>query len=129
MLFHVPFPGGHMKFDVVYDEVSRLYWLASTQSTDSMTRPDCLPDDRYNLPDNERNRLVLYFSKNMFDWCFAGVIAQGRSAKESRHYASMIISGNDLLVLSRSGTPRAKTAHCGDIITLHRVRNFRSLQY
>ena len=118
-----------MKFDVLYDHVSKLYWLISSQSTDSMTRPDMLPEDRYNLPDNERNRLVLYFSKNMFDWNFAGTVAIGQSTKESRHYASMIISGNDLLILSRSGTKNAKSAHNGDIITLHKVSNFRALCY
>jgi len=129
MLFHIPFPGGHMKFDVLYDHVSQLYWLVSSQATDSMTRPDMLPADRYNLPDNERNRLVLYFSKNMFDWNFAGTVAIGKTTKESRHYASMIISGNDLLILSRSGTENAKTAHNGDIITLHKVNDFRALRY
>ena len=76
-MLHIPFPGGQMKFDVRYDEKSQYYWLVSTQTTDSMRRPECLPSDRYGLPDNERHRLVLYFSSNMFDWCFAGVIAIG----------------------------------------------------
>ena len=41
----------------------------------------------------------------------------------------MIISGNDLLILSRSGTENAKTAHNGNIITLHKVNDFRTLRY
>lgn len=128
-LLHIPFPGGHMKFDVCYDEKSKYYWLVSTQSTDSMRRPECLPDERYGLADNERHRLVLYFSSNMFDWCFAGIIAIGKTVKQSRHYASMVIKDNDILILSRSGDENALSAHNGNILTLHRVKNFRELTY
>lgn len=128
-MLHVPFPGGQMKFDVCYDERSKYYWLVCSQTTDSMKRPECLPDDRYGLPDNERHRLVLYFSKNMFDWCFAGVIAIGKTAKQSRHYASMVIKDDDILILSRSGDENALSAHNGNMITLHRVADFRNLIY
>lgn len=128
-MIHVPCPGGHMKFHIVYDEVQKLYWLVSSQSTDSMTRPELLPADRYGLPDNERHRLAFYFSKNLFDWCFAGMVAIGGSARQSRHYAAMIIRGEDLLILSRSGNEMAKSAHNGNLITLHQVKNFRNLVY
>ena len=74
----LPFPGGQMRFHVLYDEPTKLYWLLGTQATDSMTRPDALPQDRYQLPNNERTRLVLHFSKNMVDWCFAGLVAVER---------------------------------------------------
>ena len=128
MIF-IPLPGGQMKFHIVYDKITGLYWLLSTQSTDSMTRPHLLPDDRYGMPDNERQRLQLHFSKNLFDWCFAGIVADGGSAKQSRHYASMVIDGNDLCILSRSGDHRAKSAHNGNLITFHKVLNFRELIY
>ena len=97
--------------------------------TDSMTRADLLPDDRYNLPNNERRRLALHFSRNLVDWCFAGLVAVGETEKASRHYASMAIDGEDLLVLSRSGDARARSAHDGNLITLHRVKKFRELVY
>ncbi len=128
MLF-APCPGGQMKFHVLYDDVTKLYWLLSTQATDSMIRPDRMPADRYNLPNNERRRLQLHFSKNMIDWCFAGLVAVGPVEKASRHYASMAIDGDDLVMLSRSGDERAKTPHDGNIITFHRVKNFRGLVY
>ncbi len=94
-----------------------------------MTRPEKLPGDRFNLPNNERNRLVLHFSKNMVDWCFAGLVAAGDSPKISRHYASMVIDGNDLILVSRSGSDRAKSAHDLDLVTFHRIKDFRSLIY
>jgi len=128
MLF-VPCPGGHMKFHILYDDVSHLYWLLGSQSTDSMTRIDALAEDRYGLPYNERNRLVLHFSKNCVDWCFAGLVAIGESQLESRHYASMVIDEDSLLILSRSGDERAKSAHDGNLITLHTIENFRNLIY
>jgi hypothetical protein len=118
-----------MKFGVSYDQESSLYWLASTQSSDSMTRPELLPETRYNLPDNERQVLQLHFSKNLFDWRFAGIVASGASPKESRHYASLVIDGSDLLVLSRSGDAQARSAHNGNLITFHRIPKFRQLAY
>lgn len=128
-MVYVPLPGGQMKFHIVYDEISRLYWLVSTQSTDSMTRPDCLPDDRYGLPDNERQRLQLHFSKNLFDWCFAGIVANGGAARRSRHYPSIVIDGDNLCVISRSGDDRAASAHNGNLILLHTISHFRELVY
>lgn len=125
----LPMPGGQMRFHILYDPQTRLYWLLSTQATDSMTRSELLPDDRYNLPNNERRRLTLHFSRNLVDWCFAGLVAVGEMEKASRHYASMAIDGEDLLVLSRSGDWRARSAHDGNLITLHRVKNFRTLVY
>ena len=128
-MLYVPCPGGQMKFHIVRDEPTKLFWLLSSQATDSMTHPDRLPDDRYNLPNNERHRLVLHFSRNCVDWCFAGRVADTRAYGQGRHYASMVIDGDDLHVLSRSGDARAKNAHDGNLITFHTVRHFRELIY
>src|SRR5690606_11209371 len=103
----LPMPGGQMKFHILYDEQMKLYWLLSTQATDSMTRAEKLPPDRFWLPNNERHRLQLHFSKNCVDWCFAGIVTMTDSQKQARHYASMAFDGDDLLVLSRSGDERA----------------------
>ena len=128
-MLYVPCPGGQMRFHVLYDEVGKLFWLLSSQSTDSMTQPELLEEDRFNLPNNERHRLLLHFSKNCVDWCFAGRVADTRAFKQARHYASMVIDGEDLHVLSRSGDARAHGAHDGNLITFHTVRDFRKLVY
>jgi hypothetical protein len=94
-----------------------------------MTRPDRLGADRFNLPNNERHRLQLHFSRNMIDWCFAGLVATGKTPRQARHYASMAIDGDDLVIVSRSGDQRAHSAHDGNLISLHRVRRFRELVY
>ena len=127
--FYVPLPGGHMKFSVVYDEKTKLYWMVSTQSTDSMTRAELLPEDRFHVADNERRRLALHFSKNMIDWCFAGIVSIGPSERSSRHYCQMVIKDDDLLIMSRSGDMESKDAHNGNIVTFHKVENFRDLVY
>ncbi len=54
---------------------------------------------------------------------------KGGSSKEARHYGSMAIDGDDLLVVSRSGDENCRDAHNGNIITFHRVKNFRELVY
>ncbi len=128
-LLFTQMPGGHMRFHILYDKPSGLYWLLNTQSTDSMTRPQYLSADRFGGPDNERHRLQLHFSKNLFDWCFAGLVAVGPSEKEARHYASMDIDGDDLVILSRSANKDAESAHNGNIITFHKIKNFRRLIY
>ena len=128
MLF-LPFPGGQMRFHVLYDEKTSLYWLLGTQATDSMTRVEALAPDRFDIPNNERQRLVLHFSKNMVDWCFAGLVAVAPGNRGSRHYASMDFDGDDLVILARSGDEHAQTAHNGNLITFHRVRSFRDLVY
>lgn len=125
----VPFPGGQMRFHVLWDERTRLYWLLSTQATDTFCRHDKMPARRYNLPYDERQRMQLSFSKNMMDWCFAGFVAAGKSVVESRHYAAMAIDGDDLVIVSRSGDEQAASPHNGDMITFHRVTDFRSLVY
>jgi hypothetical protein len=125
----IPLPGGQMKFHILYDEPTKLYWLLSTQATDSMTRAELLPDDRFWTPNNERHRLQLHFSKNCIDWCFAGIVTMTDSALQTRNYASMAIDGNDLIVLSRSGDERSVSAHNGNLITFHRIHDFRGLVY
>ena len=125
-LFYIPFPGGEMKFQIIYDQPSSLYWLIASQSTCStFTRDDALPYEvkRY----KERSRLELFYSRNCFDWSCAGVVACGKHYLESRHYASLLAVGDDLLVLSRSGDCNAKNCHDTNLITLHRIAKFRDL--
>ncbi|MCC6682998.1 MAG: exo-alpha-sialidase [Phycisphaeraceae bacterium] len=128
MLF-VPLPGGGMKFYVTYDEKSGLYWLLGNQTTDSMIDVKKMDPLRYGIPNQERHRLVLHFSRNLYDWCFAGVVAIGPDMNGARHYCSMDIDGDDLVIMSRSGDNRAHDAHNGNLATFHRVTNFRGLVY
>jgi hypothetical protein len=132
----VPLPGGNIKFHVLQDPRTGLYWLLSNQVTDSMRRPGTMPESRFGLPLDQRDRLVLHYSKNLMDWVFAGLVAKGATPRESYHYCGMDIDGEDLVILSRTGDanvrqPKAphRDAHDTNLITFHRVRNFRALVY
>ena len=125
----LPMPGGHNRFHVLWDEPTKLYWLVSVQSIDSMTRMEKLSKDRYNIPCDERHRLQLHFSKNLVDWCFAGMLCVGPTERHSRHYTSVAVDGDDLVFVSRTSDEYANSAHNANMSTFHRVKNFRSLVY
>ena len=107
-------PGGHLKFHIVYDSESGLFWLLHSQSDGIM---------------QERRRLALSYSPDLLRWTFAGLVAVGPSDHSARHYATMIVDGDDLCIVSRSGDLAARTAHDGNIVTFHRVKDFRKLVY
>ena len=128
-LLFIPIPGGQQTFYIHYDEKTELYWMLTTQTTDSMTKAEFLEKDRFGGPYDERRRLALYFSKNMFDWCFAGLASVGSEEKQSRHCISMAVQGDDLIFVSRSGDQDTESAHNCNVVTFHRIENFRSLVY
>ena len=107
-------PGAMLKFYVCYDEGSGLYWLLHSQSDGRM---------------HERRRLALSYSPDLLHWTFAGLVAVGPADNGARHYATMMVDGDDLVIVSRSGDERAKNAHDGDIVTFHRVSDFRKLVF
>ena len=124
VFIHIP-GGGQSKFHILYDEVTKTYWLLSNQFRDNMVNFNQMREqDRHGY---ERNRLVLHYSYNCFDWIFAGVVAAGKSFKESRSYASMQFDNDDLLILSRSGDENGYNGHETNLITYHKVKNFRDL--
>ncbi|MDE3759826.1 exo-alpha-sialidase [Sinorhizobium meliloti] len=125
--FLIPLPGGHLKFFLLFDSKTGLYWLLSSQPTDSMVRLTHMPQARYNLPNNERHRLQLHFSRNCIDWCFAGLVTVGETERHSRNYASMAVDGDDLLVLCRSGDDEGRDSQYTNLITFHRIKDFRRL--
>lgn len=125
----LPMPGGHNRFHVLWDEPSKLFWLVSVQSIDSMTRMEKLSANRYNIPCDERHRLQLHFSKNLVDWCFAGMLCVGETEKHSRHYTSVAVDGDDLIFVSRTSDENADSAHNTNMSTFHCVKNFRKLVY
>ena len=111
-LFLLHVPGGDLKFHLAYDEQTRLYWMVHSQIDGRM---------------NERRRLGLSYSPDLIRWTCAGLVAVGPCDRGSRHYATLVISGDDLFILSRSGDERAKNPHDNNLTTFHRVRDFRRL--
>ena len=113
-VYFVHIPGGDLKFHILYDPESRLYWLLHSQIDGRM---------------NYRRRLALSYSPDLLRWTFAGLVAVGPTDHSARHYATMIQDGDDLFIVSRSGDEKARTAHDGNIVTFHRIKDFRKLIY
>jgi len=72
---------------------------------------------------------MLIYSIDGLNWFQAGCVAMSKNPLEAFHYTSQIIDGDDLLVLSRSsiGGKLPYNNHDTNMITLHRVKNFRHL--
>lgn len=128
-ILHVPFPGGHIGFIMLQDPETGLHWLVSSLATDSMRRVDRLHAKHYGMPFNERRHLGLYFSKNCMDWCFAGLLVEGDEVERSCYGGSFVIDGDDLVIMMRTADVHAVNAHDSNLITLHRVSDFRKLAY
>lgn len=128
-MLYLPFPGGQVSFHIAYDEKTTLFWMISSQATDSMRRMELLNPKRYSLPNQERHRLALHFSKNCIDWCFAGLVAKVDDVGQSHHGGNMVIDGDDLHILMRTADADAVNAHNSNLITFHTVKGFRELVY
>lgn len=113
-LFYFHIPGAGLKFHLCYDPVTRLYWMVHSQFDGIM---------------NTRRRLALSYSPDLLNWTFAGLVAVGPADNAARHYATMMISGDDIFIVSRSGDMDAKNSHDGNMVTFHRVKDFRRLVY
>lgn len=125
-LLYTPIPGGgQSKFHILYDKKTKTYWLLSNQFVDSMVNMDQMT--RHQQRGYDRSRLVLHYSYNCFDWIFAGVVAAGNTLRQARSYASMAIDCEDLAILCRTGDEYALSGHDTNIISFHRVRDFRKL--
>jgi len=125
----IAMPGGHLKFDVIYDGTSKLYWLACNPCPDTMTRFDKSSAARSSQPRDDRQQLHLYYSRNLVDWCFAAWMDSGSSAKDWRHFCSLAIGGSDLYAVCCSGSAKPGTRGYTDRITFHCIPAFRELVY
>lgn len=125
----VAMPGGHDKFSIIYDEASGLYWLSSNYSENSIINRKYTTGDMQGKAFLERQKLALYFSTDAMNWNFAGMITEGDTARESRSYPHMVVDGDDLLLVSRTGTEESSSMHDNNLLTLHRIENFRDLVY
>jgi hypothetical protein len=147
-LHFYPMPGGQNKFKIIYDEKSGLYWTCTSMVPDPYQDPKPLAAHGFSgSPGNERRILMLNYSIDGLNWFQAGCVAMSKNPLEAFHYSSQVVDGDDLLVLSRSSIGgntgysdytwrSAETEgnaklpynnHDSNMITLHRVKDFRSL--
>ena len=125
-----PLPGGQNKFFILYDDVSRLFWMASNLVTDSQdfqnNRERLIEIGYHGGPGNERRLLFLSYSLDALNWFPAGCIAKWPSPLQSFMYPSVAVDGDDLVLISRTSND-AQNQHDADLVTFHRIQEFRSL--
>jgi len=126
--FH-PMPGGQCKFYIIRDEVSDLFWAPvniPSNSQDMEWGERAKARGFHQGPGNERRFLMLVYSLDALNWFQAGCIAMSTDPLQSFHYAAPLIDGDDLVILSRTSKD-APNQHDSELVTFHRVEDFRCL--
>ena len=121
-----PIPGGRMKFFILYDEPSKLFWMASSPASNSMHLIKEGSWDNLDRGWDERRSLLLWYSVDSLNWFPAGWIAYARGWNQSFHYPVMFVDGNDIALISRTAN-NSGDRHDVDFITFHRIKDFRDL--
>lgn len=123
-------PGAQNKFFILHDNVSNLFWMLSNMPTDSqrffVDRDKLLSIGYHGGPGNERRILMLYYSRDALNWFQAGCASMWPSPLQAFMYPSVAIYGNDIVFVSRTSC-EAQNQHDADLVTFHRIPNFRSL--
>lgn len=117
----LPVPGGHEKFDLFYDELSRTYWLTGSRGLPG------LPLGALAAREEGLHRLGLWASENLADWRLAAsLVAGGDGPAGIRCDPAAAVCGNDLVWVCRAGGARSRNARETAQITCGRVPLFRA---
>lgn len=128
-------PGGQLKFCIIRDEVSKMFWATANLPVDSLGVFDWWKGFKEKggklvaeqAPGgNDRRFLMLQYSMDGLNWFPAGCIAQAQKVTQSFMYARPVVDGGDLAIIARSNI-NGPNHHDADCATFHRVKNFRNL--
>jgi len=122
-----PMPGGQNKFHILRDPQTDLYWTSVTRVTDSFRDVEPLLSVGFKgTGGNERRIQVLMYSADALNWFDARFVAFSPNLLEAFSYAWLMIDGDDLVVMCRTSQGGLNN-HDTNLITLHRIRDFRHL--
>ena len=117
----LPLPGGHDKFDLFYDEPSRMHWLLGSRGAPG------LPLGPKASQEEGLHRMGLWSSDNLVDWQFSAPLATGGEGPAGiRCDPSAAVCGNDLVWVCRAGGARSRNARETMQLLCGRVANFRA---
>lgn len=122
-----PMPGGQLKFDIVWDEISQLFWCALNLAADGQDAYGWqAKEGRPFGGGNDRRFLMLYYGLDGLNWFPAGCVARAGKLSQSFMYPKLVVDGDDIGIISRSSI-NAPNRHDADYATFHRMRGFRDL--
>lgn len=117
----IPCPGGHQKFDLFFDESSRLFWV-----TGSLGMPG-LPLGRDVAQDAGLRRLGLWSSDNLVDWRYVSEVVSGPSGPSGiRCDPATTVCRNDLVWVCRAGGAKSRNARDTLQLLCGRIPDFRT---
>jgi hypothetical protein len=128
-------PGGQLKFCVIRDEPSKMFWATANYPADSTDAFDWFKTVKEKTDTkesttpaggNDRRFLMLQYSVDGLNWFPAGCVAQAKKVSQSFMYARPVVDGDDLAIIARSNI-NGPNHHDADCATFHRVKNFREL--
>ncbi len=132
--FH-PMPGGQLKFCVIWDEQSKMFWATANLVVDGQGAFDwwargrkarqCRATPAASAAMTGASSCCMYGIDGL-NWFQAGCVAQAGKISQSFMYARPVIDGDDLAIIARTSI-NAPNQHDADHATFHRVKNFRSL--
>jgi hypothetical protein len=120
-----PMPGSQLKCHILYDERTHLYWRTMNLPVDTAMPADTRWEKRGNFG-GDRRTLALSYGADGLNWLQAGWIAVMERPWDGFQYAAPCIDGDDLVLLARTAIDAANQ-HDSNLITFHRVKDFRSL--
>lgn len=119
----VAFPGGATKFTIRFDPTSGHYWTLSNFT------PVFHRDYRAS---ETRNTLALASSPDLRIWTIRSIVLYHPDVvNHAFQYVDWLFEGNDLIMVSRTayddGLGGAHRAHDANLLTFHRIKDFRDL--
>jgi len=119
-------PGASKPFNVRYDAVSGRYW---TLVSSVVTNDD---PSGVLLPNTMRNRLALYSSYSLRDWCFhTNIFYRADFFRYGFQKSAFAFDGNDLVALTAAayedGLWGASAPDKPNLLVCHRIPNFRDI--
>ena len=130
--FH-PMPGAQLKFCIVRDDVSKMFWATANFCVDGQgafgwwkAGTEAGVYRGGSSGGNDRRFMMLLYGLDGLNWFQAGCVAQAAKVSQSFMYGALAIDGDDLAIISRTSI-NAPNQHDADHATFHRVRDFRRL--
>jgi len=120
----VHLPGGDKKFGCQYDAVSGKFYALTNP-----VLPVHADEDHYGLT---RNTGMILSSRDLYKWKVEKIFLYSPEAyREAFQYFNFAFDGDDMVVVARTGLKVGgflpSRGHDANLLTFHRVRNFRSL--